>query len=76
MFLQCSARFELSLHCSSDVLTSSFAYSQIRVAVKFWSLHLSNFQSYPENFTRHKAPAGTLLETDDISPVSRHIIEI
>ena len=63
----------------SDALNSSFAmfaYSRNRVTVKFWRQYLQNLQSYLEIFIIHLAAAVTLLQTDSISSVYRHIFEI
>ena len=44
--------------------------------MKFWSQYLQHLQSYLEIFMRHLAAAEPLLETNNISPVCRHIMEI
>ena len=72
----CISRCEKPLHHWSDALKSSFSQSWNRVTVKIWSQYLQYLQSYLEIFIRHLAAAVPLLETDNISPVWRHIIEI
>ena len=70
------SRCEKPLHHWSDALKSSLAKNWNWVTVKFWSQYLQYLQSYLEHLIHHLAAAVPLLETDNISPVCRYIIEI
>ena len=73
----CCSDFAVWEACVTEAMHLSHpSHNAERVSVKFWSQHLQYLQSYLETFISHSAAAVTLLETDNISPVCRYIVQI
>ena len=80
-FAKCNDRVLQRWFCSVRSPCSTEAITEVilrikPVTVKFWSQYLQYLERYLEIFVRHLASAVPLLETDNILPICRYIIEI